>query len=707
MPRIQNLKNTNLLLDTKYDLSRDIVISAEFAFFGDSNLGGEGFCVFLVDANKTSTTINNGSPGPGLGYAPSDNKVTYKNNNIFDGVENSLLGIGFDAVGNFAAPLGYTRSGNEITGGLRKPNAITLRNGDLGDKNYSLISSSDNLSSFGINLYQYYYGSITPTPTNTLTTTPTNTVSPSCTKNNTLTPTVTYTPSITITNTPTKTRSLTLSPTIFTTSTNTPTCTNTITRTPTQTGYFPVRKAFRIVISDFGKTIQIYLRNSNDGNFILVHEVGNITLSSPDNNQVKVGLSYCTGTLTSSLYLYNFNVNGTGIQNTPTPTATKFLTPTKSNSPTCTVTATVTKTTNASPTLTPTQTPTVTYTNTITPTSFVTPTTTRTNTPTLTYTSTTTQTPTNFSSRTPTISKSKPGVTSEPTPTPTHTSTPTYSSTLNIDSNSNVINSFTDTFSLASNACYKFVFESDYLEASDAAIAVNVLINNARRGFNNNQNNLLNYQSSDNPTGVTSNWHYSKFQSFFFNGDVITAQTVGGTAENGQNYWMNIPFIEINNDNKDPRKGVRSGIYQALNSLVSTGSTLNESLIYIDKKVNDNFIWNVAGLSEDYKIPIYNSDTSNYYFNSFDLSVNPANILYDFDYITDYQNRQTFLSKTNSYRIEPNNRYISVNVGQLNYTFSFCTELIRYWPTVVNSSGGNIERPGFWGARLTLFINVA
>ena len=234
------VKTNNVLLSDILNIKNDIVISGEYSFFGSDSNGGEGFCVFFVNSGSSG---NVGSPGPGLGFAPSIGKITYKGNDIFAGIEDSILGVGFDTVGDFANNLSP-----DIPGVGTLPNSITLRHGS--SKNFQYIGS-ESLSSYGP-LYDVYgdkYPNATPTPTTTITDTPqltltasvgvTTTATPTFTKtaSKTKTPTLTQTYSPTSKVSPTKSLSLGLSPTPTATRSSTPipTVTNTITTTHTTT----------------------------------------------------------------------------------------------------------------------------------------------------------------------------------------------------------------------------------------------------------------------------------------------------------------------------------------------------------------------------------------------------------------------------------------------------------------------------------------
>jgi hypothetical protein len=218
---------------------------------------------------------------------------------------------------------------------------------------------------------------VTPTSSNTPTHTPTGTVTP------TRTPTKSLTPSRTATSSPTPTKTLTptvtTTPTPSRTSTKTPTPTKTQTSTPTPT-----------------------------------------STSTPTPTQTRTPTQTATPTRTQT--------------STPTPTTTTTATPTQSRTPTKTLTPTRTSTSTKTPTptLTPSSTATPTHTTTSTPSRTSTKTPTPTNTPTSSITATPTQSKTPTQTRTPTKTTTPTPTntsTSTATPTPTSTSTSTRTAT--------------------------------------------------------------------------------------------------------------------------------------------------------------------------------------------------------------------------------------------------------------------------------------
>ena len=156
-----------------FDITKDIVVSFDYACYGLGPTGDEGFTVFFVDAiqkvffqnlegsqgltnyNGTSANIvSGGGPGAGLCYSPMNSVSSSSLTGIvsFPGVGRAALGIGFDLTGHFAlsgygAPGGFT---------VPVPNSITIRDGY--DNNYQFLYNSGDLNSntspFPFSLYQ-------------------------------------------------------------------------------------------------------------------------------------------------------------------------------------------------------------------------------------------------------------------------------------------------------------------------------------------------------------------------------------------------------------------------------------------------------------------------------------------------------------------------------------------------------------------------
>ena len=491
------LKTNNIVLQDVLDITKDIVISADFSCFGSSVDGGEGFSFYLYGGYTLDQSI--GSPGPGLGYAPTDALVEVDGTDIFSGVNNAVLGVGFDIVGDFALPLGGVVGGDSVA----HPNAVTLRKGSADDFEY--IGSSSPLSDFNFDLYQVYGDacpSITSTPTPTSTQTHTQTFTNTWGSTATATPTQTQTPTRTATQTqtntpttsrtnsqtPTRTRTRTSSqtttsdktkaptpgpsPSVTRTQTPTTTITGTITqtratsKTPTQTGLHPTKKSVKVRITNFGKKAIVYVRNTTSGEFVKVYEKDLLGLTIPAGNHVMVGLSYSTGSRCSKFYIYKFEVNGIGFENQYTPTQTRTMsrtstqTQTSTQNPTPSPTRTRTPTPSSTATRTPTQTPTQTQTQTQT----------RTGTPRVSQTPTRTQTRTQTPTQTRTRSQ-----------TPTRTQTATQTRTQTPTETKPVPNEY------SVDGSFMFRFTSLFYRAADYDMAVKIMINNGRYVFNTNQ----------------------------------------------------------------------------------------------------------------------------------------------------------------------------------------------------------------------------
>ena len=262
---------------------------------------------------------------------------------------------------------------------------------------------------------------VTVTPSIAPTSTPTQSVAPTTTPTNTNTPTLTITPTNTATNTPTVTQTLT--PTNTSTNTPTVTATGTPTHTPTST-----------VTQTVTQTPTPTVTTTNTPTVTVTNTI-TPTLTSTS-----------TQTPTPTIQCF-FGIDVNVVAVSPTPTRTMDATPT--NTPTLTETPTLTPTNTPTNTLTPTNTPTLTETPTMTPTPTIecffgidvnvvavsptptrtmdaTPTATPTFTPTNTNTPTLTETPTETPTNTPTLTET-------PTNTPTLTETPTMTPTPTIE----------------------------------------------------------------------------------------------------------------------------------------------------------------------------------------------------------------------------------------------------------------------------------
>lgn len=119
------------------DTTKDIVVSFDYACYGTADQGEEGFCVFF--ANTISDAVRYGGPGPGLGYSAVSGIQALTGTTTFFGIEQALLGVGFDITGNFGSNK-YFNSGNDDT----ISNSITLKNGQGED--YGFIYRTSNLN---------------------------------------------------------------------------------------------------------------------------------------------------------------------------------------------------------------------------------------------------------------------------------------------------------------------------------------------------------------------------------------------------------------------------------------------------------------------------------------------------------------------------------------------------------------------------------
>jgi len=102
-------------------------------------------------------------------------------------------------------------------------------------------------------------------------------------------------------------------------------------------------------------------------------------------------------------------------------------------------------------------------------------------------------------------------------------------------------------------------------------------------------------------------------------------------------------------------------------------------------------------LTSDYKTVTFDASNNDRYVINYN---NTGRILYNYDYIENDSDRPNFIATPDSYRVLPNIRYLRVNTGNIDISFSYATELINY---IDNSSTSSTS---YWGARLTLFTNV-
>ena len=755
-----DLKTSNIVLQDVLDLTKDIVISAEYSCFGSLVDGGAGFCIYLYEGLSVDQSI--GSPGAGLGYAPTDGIVEVDGTDAFSGVNEALLGVGFDISGNFALPLG----GAVTTGDtVAHPNAVTLRKGV--DDDFEYIGSSDPLTNYNFTLYQVYgdtapAATSTPTPTRTTTQTatpiggtPTSTPTATQTQTNTPTRTNTQTATATKSKTATPTRTRTLSPTqthttSFTqsqtpivsstvtasrTSTHTPTPSTTQTRTssqtPTNTGVSPAKKTVKVRITNFGKRVLVYVRDGISGDFTLVYDKDQLGLPSPPGDHVMVGLSYSTGPRQSRFFLSKFEVNGMGFngQYTPTPTATR----------TQTRTVTQTPTENPTPTKTPTRTATQTRTTTQTITQSPTQTRTRTQSRTETPLITSTQTPTQSRTQTPTQTRTA-SQTRTQTRSRTRTRTPSRTATK------------PKLKTIASDSSFMFRFTSLYYYANNFDLAIQVMMNNARFIFNNNvsTSNLFQIDPDGDgnyaiPNSQSSPWtgtlcaksdtggNNQYAQAWYYDGPPVDGQR-GEPGGDGQSGWRTTLLAppsrprETNNVNyKGNTPGIPLNVWVALQTLFTKGGTTYDSTL-LKLGANDNSS-SVSGTGTDH--PIWSPDI-NAEKDGFTISTQnnltatgkldqggcayafPAgtteDILYNYDNITDSPiiggtSRGDFENIFDINRTVPDVNYIHIQVpgSDLDITFSYATELIDINEGHFNGAAGSQQVgynfPGYGNGR--------
>jgi hypothetical protein len=147
-----------LFFNQGFDISKDVVVTFDYACYGSGYTGSEGFSVFFT---STLSGLSGGGPGPGLCYSPVLN-VDSANSQIlssFPGVLYGALGIGFDITGDFGTNFYGTN-------GLANPvqNSITIR--DNYDNNYQFLYNSGDLNNnifpFPFKLYEQI---VSQTPT--------------------------------------------------------------------------------------------------------------------------------------------------------------------------------------------------------------------------------------------------------------------------------------------------------------------------------------------------------------------------------------------------------------------------------------------------------------------------------------------------------------------------------------------------------------
>jgi hypothetical protein len=128
--------------------SADIVVSFDYACYGPSASGSEGFCVFFSDT--FAPTVQGGGAGPGLCYSSVSGVDTPSSGSV-GGINSGIIGIGFDITGNFGSS-NYFNTGYTDT----VANSIAVRANH--EAEYNIVTRTPNLNdeSFGkpFNLYQ-------------------------------------------------------------------------------------------------------------------------------------------------------------------------------------------------------------------------------------------------------------------------------------------------------------------------------------------------------------------------------------------------------------------------------------------------------------------------------------------------------------------------------------------------------------------------
>jgi len=116
--------------DQGYEFGDGFVV--EFDFYAGGGTGADGLAVFAVDGDAVSaSTIDLGKRGGSLGYAQGR-----RNFEDIDGLSNAYLGVGFDAIGNFA------RENDNQTGGTvdQQPASVGLRGEGDGQDGYAYLT---------------------------------------------------------------------------------------------------------------------------------------------------------------------------------------------------------------------------------------------------------------------------------------------------------------------------------------------------------------------------------------------------------------------------------------------------------------------------------------------------------------------------------------------------------------------------------------
>jgi len=142
------------------DTTKDIVVTFDYAFYGQEEQGEEGFCIAFTDTSTYKVPITGGGPGKALNYtnltlltAVDDTFVTES----FAGRFKGWLGVGFDVSGNFALTgIGLPGYANKV------PNSICIRDSYLSA--YNPLYRTESLASTAFKTPVTLYQSTTGTP---------------------------------------------------------------------------------------------------------------------------------------------------------------------------------------------------------------------------------------------------------------------------------------------------------------------------------------------------------------------------------------------------------------------------------------------------------------------------------------------------------------------------------------------------------------
>jgi hypothetical protein len=136
------------------DTTKDIVVSFDYALYGEELSGSEGFCIAFTDTSTYNTRISGGAPGKGLTYTSLAFLSAVNDTFVFKkvaGRTKGCLGIGFDILGNYGLK-DFDAPGFETA----TPNSICIRDSYL--NGYRALYRTPNLSGPSyktpINLYQ-------------------------------------------------------------------------------------------------------------------------------------------------------------------------------------------------------------------------------------------------------------------------------------------------------------------------------------------------------------------------------------------------------------------------------------------------------------------------------------------------------------------------------------------------------------------------